>query len=58
MKRETTAGQQRVLEFIQETIRENGVAPTLQEIAGRFEKSTGAILRGGEGSSGEFPHRD
>ncbi len=40
---ETTPGQQQVLQFIQETIRSSGHAPTLQEMADKFEKSTGAV---------------
>jgi len=43
VKGQTTPGQQQVLQFIQETIRGTGSAPTLQEIADRFRKSTGAI---------------
>jgi GAF domain-containing protein len=43
MTPEATPGQQQVLQFIQETIRGTGSAPTLQEIADRFKKSTGAV---------------
>lgn len=43
MTRETTPGQQQVLEFIQRTIRDSGTSPTLGEIAEEFRKSTGAI---------------
>jgi len=43
MANDPTPGQQQVLHFIQETFRDTGAAPTLQEIAGKFKKSTGAV---------------
>lgn len=43
MGEETSPGQQRVLQIIQEAIRESGAAPTLQEIAAELGKSTGAV---------------
>jgi transcriptional regulator with GAF, ATPase, and Fis domain len=43
VKGEATAGQQQVLQVIQESLRDRGAAPTLQEIADRVGKSTGAV---------------